>query len=503
MKSLKYISALALSVALMSCSYDLPNPPGQTNEQPEFFFQNDDLAIEKEGQTYNLQQLNENAQDLVVAKVTKLVNFPADYTLSADVVVSNDASFSKTSTITATVANNEISVLPTLMNSAIEEVITKAPGTYTTYIKVIAYAERGATRIRLGGLTNSYVNLPYQITTFDAAKVIEQNYYFYNASDKSIHKMDNVLGPNVNAYDSPEFIYVFDAPAGGMDWYIVPESAYNNGNPDLSNSIGCIPSQDSDLSGKLVAGGNAGTLTKDGPVRIVINMETDAYDFMKALDFLYVLSGASVSTPSKGMLLPSADYINYKGVGTISDGYYLTGQPSYKAESDIVFYQDTKGSFLDNWDGDESTITRSGYMTFTPGTQLKAPFKDETLYYIEANTIWMTYNITALQSIQIEVNGKLYDMTPEVGNRGKLNVKVWNSDGKVDLSTGFKFWCNGHEVATFGAVAGQTLSGETGTLECEVSYQGEIIRQQGNHDLGSCNVQLDFSQLPYTVTLTK
>lgn len=505
MKSIKYISALALALAMVSCDgYDLPNPPGQENQEPEFFFQDGDLAIEKEGTSYNLQQLNEQAKDLVVAKVTKLENFPSQYELAADVVVGNDASFSKSYTITATVNGDLITVLPTLMNTAIQQTITKAPGTYSPYVKIIAYAERGNTRIALGGMDNSYVNLPYQITTFDPTKVIEQNYYFYNATTGTCTKMENILGPNVNAYDSPEFKYVFDSPAdaptNNIEWYILPESAYNNGQPLLDQKFGCIYSEDNGVSnprqGKLVAGGEVGLVNIAGPTIVTINLETEAYRVAVAFDRLYVLSGKSEAKPELAMTLPTTDFINYKGVTTIKGGYYINGTPSRKSET--IYGQRKNTEVLESWDADQTTVTLTGQLTDVASLreQLQAPFKEEGLYYLEVNNLWMTYNLTALQTFQVEVNGTLFELT-------SADKKVWKSEGKINLSKGFKFWCNGQQAAYFGAVNGQFLTGETGTLECTVDYQGGDITLSDKGNIGEYNVTLDFSTYPYTVTLTK
>ena len=106
MKKIKFISAIALTMVLASCeNFDLPNPPGQTNPEPGPVFENSGLVLAQEATTANLVEANEQNVFVNVAKVTELVNFPADYDLSVDMEVSGDENFGDVTTIATVITD--------------------------------------------------------------------------------------------------------------------------------------------------------------------------------------------------------------------------------------------------------------------------------------------------------------------------------------------------------------------------------------------------------------
>lgn len=484
---------------MASCdNYELPNPPGQTNPDPEQVFTDSDIDIVKVGEAYNLKAINDSAKNVVLAKVAELKNFPQGYTLEVDAVVGSDANFTNSTTVTTSIAeNNEISVIPALLNGAIQEVMTKAPGTYDVNIEFIAYAVRENTRARLGGIDKVYAKAPYKVTTF-TDKVIEQTYYLVH--NGTCYKMNNTMGTDVNAYDQPEFAVVLNVPESavtdGYSFNIIPESAYNNGNPDMSQAFGCIAN--TDRSGKLAVGEAAGKINIFGPVMVVINAETDAYNIAKALDTLYILSGRTTSVPSEAMTLESTNSINFNGVAVLKKGYYICGQPSYKNDGDLVFYQDNSEEPVNT--DEKGTITRSGLLTSNKndGSQLQATLPSNALYYMDVHRVAMTYSITEINTMSVIGGGNDWDLTTATPLVASSDLKVWKTEGKVHLKGAFKINCNGDWVADFGS-AGQPLSGETGTLQTAISYKGgDIDVEEGDY-----NVTVNFSEHPYTVTLTK
>ena len=245
MKKIKFISAIALTMVMASCDdFDLPNPPGQTNPEPEAVFENSGIVLTQGDATVNLVEANKANTDVTVANITELVNFPADYTLSVDMDIAGDASFSNATTISTTIVDNAVMVNPDIFNGAIQKSITKKPGVYEVYSRFKAYAERGTTRVRLGGLDAFFAaDSKFNVTTLDPVKVMEEAYYLVpcdangNPVMSKAVKMNNTLG-NVSVYDNPEFALkvTVDAAAAesetGYLWKVAPQSAVTAGSTD-------------------------------------------------------------------------------------------------------------------------------------------------------------------------------------------------------------------------------------------------------------------------------
>ena len=142
MKTIKFLSALALTLGLAACeNYDLPNPPGQTNPAPDGYFQNSGLVLTPADQDINLVSANEANIFPTVATIDELTDFPGnEYSLEIDMQVGADANFSKYSTI-ATVIENEqnVTVNPDIFNGAIQEMLTREPGIYQVPVRFAAY----------------------------------------------------------------------------------------------------------------------------------------------------------------------------------------------------------------------------------------------------------------------------------------------------------------------------------------------------------------------------
>ena len=132
MKKIKFLSAIALTMVMASCdNYDLPNPPGQTNPEPDGIFENSGLVLTQGEAAVNLNTYNTNNQDVTVANITELVNFPSDYELQVEMRVSGNQDFSKATVISTTIDDKAVLVNPDVFNGAIQSSITKAPGNYT------------------------------------------------------------------------------------------------------------------------------------------------------------------------------------------------------------------------------------------------------------------------------------------------------------------------------------------------------------------------------------
>lgn len=502
MKKIKFISAIALTMVMASCdNYDLPNPPGQANPEPAGYFENSGLVLTKGANEINLVTLNEENVYANVATISELVNFPADYTLSIDMQVSGTEDFAKASTISTTITDDQVTVNPDALNGAIQEAMTKQPGVYTIYARYAAYAERGTTRMRLGGIDATYLPATYEVTTLNPVKAMEQAYYivgdFCGWDVSKAVKMNNTAGDNVSVYDNPEFAIKLDVPADQtLSWKILPASSYDQGKGDLAKvtSYGCNPAEGG-LSGKLVEStgtNNAGLIDLLGQVLVTINVEEDSYTVGYALEVLYPFTSGNTNKPNDVMLLYTDNYINYGGVAMLNSLWYCAGEPNYNGS---ILFRQAPGEYEDSEDG----LTRTGSLTTkSDGERLRTPVSGKHLYWIDVNLIQLTYSISALETLSVIGSGNEWNLETAKELTPSSDFKVWTAS---DVEIGDEFKINANGAWTIG-FSGKSVDDVTG------KYVYEVNKQDGGDNLkcpapGKYNVIVDFSTFPYIVTLEK
>lgn len=489
MKKIKFLSAIALTLALGACDdFDLPNPPGQTNAEPTAVFENSGLVLTPTTEALNLKAYNEANKFVPVAEVTELINFPEGYDLSIDMEVGSDDAFSKVSTVATELDGNEVTVNPDFFNAAIQEVNTKKPGTYDTPVRFVAYAERETTRVRLGGLNANYGTAKFNVTTLDPAVVIEDAYYlvgdFCNWDPTKALKMNNTNG-NVSPYDNPEFALKVDVTEAGLEWKVIPASSFAAGT--LNGALGCNPSATSEFAGKLGESYGAGKIEVVSPMLITVNIEQNSYTVNYALEALYPLSGSTLSKPQNALVLHTDNYINYTGVTVLGSTWFCCGQPNYKG--DIIFTGNDELGFEDSEDG----LTREGNLVSGKGgVQLETP-AGKHLYWADVNLVMLTYRITAIESISVIGSGNDWKLDTATKLTPNSDLTVWTASG-VTVGDNFKLNCNGAWDIDFG---GELISNTGGMQVYNVSMKGaNCVATPGKYD-----ITVDFRTFPYTVTL--
>lgn len=491
---------------MASCDdFDLPNPPGQTNPNPEGYFENSGLALSQADATVNLKEANANNVDVTVATVTELINFPSDYELSIDMQVAGNDNFTNATTIATTLVGDAVTVNPDILNGAIQKAMTKKPGTYDVYARYIAYAQRGTTRMRLGGLDAFYAgenNAPYKysMTTLDPATVIEDAYYLVPCTDgkpdmSKALKMNNTAGASVSPYDNPEFAIkttITEAQAeAGYEWMVASQSAMTAG--DSSALFGCNPAEGNDLTGKIQVGYAPGVIHLQGDVLVTINLELQSYTVNYAFEVLYPFTSGNTSKPGDVMTLTTSDYIQYTGVAMLNTIWYCAAQPDYKGA--VVFKQDAEVGFEDSEDG----LTRTGGLTgSSDGARLETPVKGKHLYWMDVNLVQLTYSLTCLQTLSVIGSGNGWDLTTAIELTPNANFNVWTAND-VEIGDEFKINANGAWDIAFSGNGGEDSTGK---------FVYTVNKQDGGENLkcakpGKYKVTVDFSAHPYTVTLEK
>ena len=493
MKTIKFLSALALTLGLAACeNYDLPNPPGQTNPAPDGYFQNSGLVLTPADQDINLVSANEANIFPTVATIDELTDFPGnEYSLEIDMQVGADANFSRYSTI-ATVIENEqnVTVNPDIFNGAIQEMLTREPGIYQVPVRFAAYAVLGTTRMRLGGVDATYGDETLTVQTLDPVKVIENAYYVVPCSASgtpdlsAAMKMNNTAGEGVSAYDNPEFALKFDVTDGTPFYFMIaPQSAITAGSTE--GLFGCLGSADN-MSGKLGASYGAALIPISGAVFLTINMEQDAYTLSYAFAMLYPLSG-SVKIENT-MCLYTDNYINYTGVTAINRQWTIYTQPD---KSGVVFYADPETEP----EVSENMLNQSGLMSTVAGPKLTAPNKGNILYYCDINLVQKTYSISGITSISVIGDGNGWDTTTAPMLNPSKDLRTWTGSD-IEIGSEFKLNCNGAWDIDFGGVAVENTMGKQ---VYNVHYKGDDLPCEA----GKYDVTVDFSAKPYTVTLVK
>ena len=489
MKTIKFISALALTLGLAACdSYDLPNPPGQAYPAPDGYFENSGLVMSANSETLNLTEANAANKFVTVASISELVNFPEDYTLAIDMKLGEG---SKAKIYSTTIDNMDVTVNPDILNGAVQDVLTKQPGTYSIPVEFMAYAERGTTRMGLGGVGATYGNGNLSIKTYDAAKVIEDAYYLVPVvSGKpalaQALKMNNTAGNSVSPYDNPEFALQIDVPENSEYLFMIaPQSAVTAG--DASALYGGNPSADG-MSGKLGTSYEVIKMPVAGSVLVTVNMEQDSYTVNYAFDVLYAVSGST--RPANAMALYTDNYINYYGVTALNQRFTI-----YTAadKSGVAFkYDESVEPEIS-----ENGLEQSGAITADTDVvaQIPVPIKGNCLYYVDINLVQLTYDVKALQTMSVIGAGNDWNLETATPLTPSKDFKTWTASD-VEIGDEFKINCNGAWDFDFGGAQVQDVDGQS---VYNINLKGSNMPAKA----GKYDVKIDFSTMPYVLTLTK
>ncbi len=491
MKTIKFISALALTLGLAACdSYDLPNPPGQNYPEPDGYFENSGLVLTPNTEAVSLAAFNEANQFVTVATIDELSNFPEGYDLVIDMQLGNNKEFSKSTILTTTIEENVLTINPDVLNGAIQEVITKEPGTYSVPVRFLAYAVRGTTRMGLGGIGATYGEGTMKIQTYDAAKVIENAYYIVpcdvkgNPQLSKAIKMNNTAGGNVSPYDNPEFAVKLDVPEETPYLFMIaPQSAITAANGE---GLYGANAGDLDMNGKLVVGLNAIKMPIAGSVLVTVNMEQDSYVINYAFEVIYPLYGSTKA--ENCMALYTDDYINYYGVTAINNRWRIYTQADKKG---VIFKMDpaVEPTVAENGLSAEGAITSAA-----DGIDLTAPVKGNCLYYVDVNLVQKTYSLKALQTMTVIGGGNGWNLETATPLTASKDLKVWTAKD-VELGDEFKINCNGAWDYDFGGVK---VEDTTGKYVYNLNFKGSNMQTKP----GKYDIEINFSTMPYVLTLT-
>ncbi len=482
MKKLALLCGVALALGFTSCDDELPNPPGQSNPQPEIF-DSANLTLAQDGygvdEAINLQALAEAGEKAVLANITELTDFPEDYDLVFKVDMSTTEDFAKSVTIEVPAEFNEVdsvaSVAASTINTAVNENFTKDPAQITIYTRWAAYAVSDLSTMRLGSKDKLYAEYTYNFVPFTPDRILSTAYSLkYKAAGADWAYMDMTKAVEGSVYDNGLFTVQVDVLAPGFQWMVVPTA-------NIQSQEGLMGVEDAAATGGPLIEGEgavAGEINNNSPYLITIDVVNMTYKVTLAFEKLWVPGGATGSSFSRVLNLATTDYVTYTGTLSLVTNWYLTAQAS---ATGIVF-------MLDGEQAETETGVYTGALTQLGDASGNKMTVKSGLYYLEVNLGTMTYKASPVNMISVigafnEWNTETaVDMTPASRN-AKWSVK------DLEMTAGEYKFCVDHAWTLSYGGDKDNITQNGGNLE---------IEEDGKYDL-----TLDFSVQPNKLTVTK
>ena len=501
MKKTALLFGVALAMGLAACDDMLPNPEPATIPELDLFSAGD-LVIAQENAApavIDLQTLADNAQYVTLGKITEIKNFPSTFDLIFRFEASTSANFDKVVTFDVKANDDAIAAPASTINSLIYDNFTHDPSQITIYTRVAAYAQRGASEMRLGGADHYYGSYTYDFVPFKPEVKLYEDYFLMfrpigQTAWQSLRMGKTDAGSSV--YDNGQFAIKVDAPTPGIEWYVAVEKI------DGDLHFNPVASEESSDKGSLVEAEavEAASITTDiaAPYLVTIDVLSNTYTVSVAFESLYVPGGATGATNFNAALkLFTKDYVNYEGTLRLYGDVYFTAQ----ASTDGVVYLLAKNDEDKDVEITENeglfTTTLAPYASAGEGTKLSGVANG--LYNVQFNIGTGRLAYRMINSIQIigafnEWNtGTAPDLTPSSRNRS------WTIKG-VQLSAGseFKFCVDNAWTLSFGGETTGIVLSDGQPVEIAQNGQNFTVDAAGTYD-----ITLDFIKQPNTVTITK
>lgn len=430
---------------LASCTgtYELPNPPAQSNPA-EVPFDINNLSVASlsvnEGATLDLTTANANSQQIAVA-LAHAVDWPANYLLDLTMNVTYKG---KTVQVPTTTVNDTVYVAPDVLNDKFNT-ITKDPAVATISVNFTPKAKlaNANSSFLLGGPGYTMGDETLTIKPFDPAVVIEDSYTLV-VNDKSVALKH---AGNESVYDDPKFSVVCDLN-GASEWYV-------------TNAAGDVKWAGEGQKGTMTAG-TTGSVNLSGPFMFSFNMETKYFEIYTAYPQLYTPGDANSWSQAASTPIYTTDYVNYKGFVHVASMFKFCGTLNWDV----------------NWGADNGKLTPGG-------SNIKV--EANGCYYVTANIATLEYSIALMTSC-----GVIGDATPK-GWDGQTNLVQDSANPMIYRGT-INFKGSGEWKIRFNDNWDYNLGGNMDNL----TVGGDNIKTPG---AGNKTVTVDLSKFPYTVTV--
>ena len=474
----------AMSLTFSACeSFDMPNPPAQSNPQePVFEAANLVLTGIAGDQTIDLAALNESGTPVKLAELQSIENLPEGYSLEFVGQMAQNDQFNNPVDFAVSFKDNVISAAPDVLEGVYHKALnTIAPEARTANVRYIAYAVNGLNRMRLGGKDTYFCPMTASLKPFDPGFTMEDAYYLIGTctggtidATKAI-KMDNGGG---NPYDFSTFSVVVDITAAeaenGYEWAVVPAST-------LAAGTGIVygPADDMKTSaenGQFKAydvAGVFGTIYEDNKHLISIDLRPDAdglyaYNWILAIPCLYTPGGSNGWSQAASQLMNTTNYIDYTGFINIDGEFKFTSAP--------------------DWNHTNYGYASDGKLT-TDGGAGNIKVSENGLYLVNANISALTYSLSG--------------PITTIGLIGDATDGGWDADTDLTPSEDFLTWTGTVNFKGTGEFKFRANDAWDINLGGDLEFLtpgGDNIATPGE---GTYDVTLDLANYPYTATLVK
>lgn len=481
MKKLAFLCGVALALGFTACDDELPNPPAQSNPQPEIF-ESAGLEISQAGHgvetPIELQALADEGTKATLADITKLEDFPEGFDLVFEVEMSTTEDFAKTVTIEAAAEDNFVVVPASTINTAIYDTFTHDPAEITLYTRLAAYARNGASSMRLGGKDALYGEYTYKFVPFTPDRLLENSYFLRYRNGGDWQTMPFVKADEQSVYDNGVFTVNFELTQGTFEWMVLPASAVTGAT--LDGIMGVSADETTKTSGTLVIGegAEANVISRVSPYVITIDVVNLTFKVSLAFEELWVPGGATGATVSRALKLFTTDFVNYDGTMRLYNDWYLSAQSTKKGISFML-------------DGDQTeseTGVLSGNLVQVADASGAAMSAANGLYYIRVNLGTMKYTATPVKQISVIGDFNEWDLETAVDLTPNSRFQKWTAKD-VEMTAGEYKFCVDHSWA--------------------LSYGGEMgdLRQNGSNltleKAGKYDIEIDFAKQPNVLKMTK
>lgn len=438
MKSLKYLSLVALVAGLTACSqYEEPNPATPiTPQEPvlnaagvkvtasQYVTPNEETG---ELAVLDLDAYSKLGFDIPMANVEiDPAEFPAGYTLSMKMYLADNEDFNNAVIVPCTInSDNQVVVTPADFQQAYVDMFGRKHDTKEMWVRFAGYASNdNVSNVRLVGADKWYAESHFYLTSVDLGISIEDAYYLvgaFNGWSADADKLIKLSHSDKDPADDPIFTYYVDFTSGDGNWKVIPESAidWTANTFDWGMAWGPEVNGSTDMEGALIEGGQAAKLPSFGKWVIIINMESAQYKYQEAYPSIYVCgSGNGWTEGALPILEPNASYSEYEGIA--------------KMDGEFKF---NTGTWAMNWGAGEG----AGVLAVNSSGNLAGPSgADAGVYYVQMSPISMTYSVGDYKIEKLgaigEFNGwaESADMTPNA------DYTVWTVTG-VNIAAGTQF----------------------------------------------------------------
>ncbi len=315
-----------LGFVLAGCSDDNYDPEaGPQTYQPESPVQASDVSVTTSVSNIDIASYINEATGaetpISIGTVTaKEGALPANTILKAEVEISKDADFAKSAIVqtNSLAESNELVVMPSDLENAYFENITKNPATEKIYMRTILYTvTKGNATARIGKPGEVFF-APTEVTLVPLNKVtIAPAYYIIGGpNDWAASAADRTIKFNhsdEDVYVDPVFTVIFDAAAGDT-WFAIGDDAACDaiGAGDWNQLYGIVGGENEATKGQLDRrynlGGDNSFCVKAGAkkIKVVIDMmeQTFTVETINIADKYYLIGGPGEWSAEGALKMP-------------------------------------------------------------------------------------------------------------------------------------------------------------------------------------------------------